>query len=98
MRVWSRGLGKQALNTNWFKTDVELDGKTLLAKGIVREKGIIWDCQFTFTRDDLPGILYMLLSGPVLKLMGRNIIAIFPSTYGRIIRREAKKEKNKGKS
>jgi hypothetical protein len=97
MKVWSRGLGKQALSTNWFKTDVKLDGKTLIAEGIVRDKGIIWDCKFTFTEDDLPGILHMLLSGPLMKLMGRNIIAIFPSTYNRIIRRQAGKGKGKSK-
>ncbi len=95
MKVWSKGLGKQALNADWFKTDVKLEGKTLLAKGIVRDKGIIWDCQFTFTEEDIPGILRMMMSGPVLSLLARNIMVIFPSTYKRIIKREAGKEKSK---
>ena len=95
MKVWSKGLGKQALNTDWFKTDVEREGNVLLAKGIVRDKGIIWDCQFTFTKEDIPGILRMLLSGPVVSLFAKNIMDVFPSTYNRIIKREAGKEKSK---
>jgi len=80
---------------DWFKTDVVRDGNVLLAKGIVRDKGIIWDCQLTFTKEDIPGIVRMLLSGPVLSLLARNIMVIFPSTYKRIIKREAGKEKSK---
>ena len=95
MRVWSKGLGKQALNTDWFKTDVERDGTVLIAKGIVRDKGIIWDCQFTFTKEDIPGILHMLLSGPVLSLFASNIMDVFSSTYKRIIKRQAGKVKSK---
>ena len=57
MRVWSKGLGKQALFVNWFKTDLSLEGDKLIAKGIVRDKGIIWDCQLTFEKKDIPGLL-----------------------------------------
>jgi len=97
MKVWSRGLGKQALFADWFKTDLELDGGTLKAKGIVRDKGIIWDCQFTFTKEDLPGLLYMLLSSPVLRLFGRNPKLVFTFGYDRFIMRRAGKEKPRGK-
>jgi hypothetical protein len=97
MKVWSRGLGKQALFADWFKTDLELDGGILKAKGIVRDKGIIWDCQFTFTKEDLPGLLYMLLSSSVLRLFGRNPKLVFTFGYDRFIMRRAGKEKPKGK-
>lgn len=98
MKVWSRGLGKQALFADWFKTDLELDGGTLKAKGIVRDKGIIWDCQFTFTRDDIPGLLHMLLSFPVLRLFVRNINYVLTFGFERFILRRAGKEKPRGSS
>jgi len=97
MRVWSRGLGKQALFTDWFKTDLESDGRSLKAKGIVRDKGIIWDCQFTFTKDDIPGLLHMLLSGPVLRQFTKNVKFMLSFFYQRLIKRSAGKEKPKAK-
>jgi hypothetical protein len=97
LRVWSRGLGKQALFADWFKTDLELDGTTLKAKGIVRDKGIIWDCQFTFTKDDIPGLLHMLLSRSVGGLFLRNIKLVFTFGYDRFIMRRAGKEKSKSR-
>jgi len=97
MKVWSRGLGKQALFADWFKTDLELEGKTLKAKGIVRDKGIIWDCQFTFTKDDIPGLLHMLLSSPLLRLYSRNLKYVLTFGYDRFIMRRAGKEKPKEK-
>ena len=97
MKVWSRGLGKQALFADWFKTDLELEGKTLKAKGIVRDKGIIWDCQFAFTKDDIPGLLHMLLSSPLLQLYSRNLKCVLTFGYDRFIMRRAGKEKPKEK-
>lgn len=98
MRVWSRGLGKQALFTDWFKSDLEPDGRSLKVKGIVRNGGIIWDCQFTFTKDDIPGLLHMLLSFPVMSQFGKNIKYILSFGYQRFIKRTAGKEKPKAKS
>ena len=97
MKVWSRGLGKQALFADWFKTDLELEGATLKAKGIVRDKGIIWDCQFTFTKEDVPGLLRMLLSPPVLRLFAKNLRFVFTFGFDRFIMRRAGKEKAKEK-
>jgi len=93
MKVWSRGLGKQALATNWYQTDLSLDGNKLLAKGIVRDKGIIWDCQFTFTKEDLPGLLYMLLHSTLARHFIVNIKYIVTYPYVRLIKRGAHKEK-----
>jgi len=98
MKVWSRGLGKQALFADWFKTDLELEGGTLKAKGIVRDKGIIWDCQFTFTKEDIPGLLHMLLSSSVLRLFGRNPKFVLTFCYDRFIMRRAGKEKPRKKA
>ncbi len=97
MRVWSRGLGKQALFVDWFKTDLKLEGNRLVAKGIVRNGGIIWDCQFTFTKDDIPGLLHMFMSFPVVSQFGRNIKYILSFGYQRFIKRTAGKEKPKAK-
>lgn len=93
MKVWSRGLGKQALNADWFKTDLAVERGSLLAKGIVRDKGIIWDCQFTFSKDDLPGLLYMLLSYPMLRHTLRNFKYVLTFGYDRFIKGGASKAK-----
>lgn len=92
MKVWSRGLGKQALSTDWYKTDLSVDGSSLLAKGIVRDKGIIWDCQFTFTKEDLPGLLYMLLHSTMARHSFFNIKYILTFPFVRLIKRGAHKE------
>jgi hypothetical protein len=93
MKVWSRGLGKQALNADWYKTDLSTDGNSLVAKGIVRDKGIIWDCQFTFTKDDLPGLLYMIFSYSLLRHFLSNIKYVLTFGYMRLIKRGACKER-----
>ena len=102
MKVWSRGLGKQALNANWFQTDLSMEGNNLVAKGIVRDKGIIWDCQFTFSKEDLPGLLYMIFSVPVIIHFIKNARYILTFPIDRFIkggaRKEQPKEKPKGSS
>ena len=95
MKVWSRGLGKQALGADWFKSDIKVEGRTLVAEGIVRDKGIIWDCKFFFEKDDVPGLLHMLFSGPVVKHFLTNFKYVFSFFYQRIIKRSAGKEKPK---
>ena len=93
MKVWSRGLGKQSLYADWFKSDIKLEGKTLVAEGIVRDKGIIWDCKFFFSKEDIPGLLRMLLSGPVIKHFFKNWKYIGSFFKQRYIKRTAGKEK-----
>jgi hypothetical protein len=93
MKVWSRGLGKQSLYTDWFKTDIKMDGKTLVVEGIVRDKGIIWDCKFFFVKEDIPGLLRFLLSGPVFKHFLKNWKYIPSFFKQRYIKRAAGKEK-----
>jgi len=95
MKVWSRGLGKQALYADWFKSDIKVEGRTLIAEGIVRDKGIIWDCKFFFEKDDVPGLLHMLLSKALFVHFLKNFKFILSFFYQRIIKRSAGKEKPK---
>lgn len=97
MKVWSRGLGKQALNADWFKTDISLEGGQLLAKGIVRDKGIIWDCQFTFQSSDIPGLLHMLISRQMLIHILANISELFLFPVERFIKRSHGKKQHAAK-
>ena len=69
----------------------------LIAKGIVRDKGIIWDCQFTFSKSDIPGLLHMLLSGPVLLLFLKNFVHVITFGYVRFIKGGASKAKAREK-
>ena len=93
MKVWSKGLGKQSLYADWFKSDIKMEGKTLVAEGIVRDKGIIWDCKFFFTKDDIPGLVRMLFSGPVIRHFFKNWKYIGSFFKQRYIKRTAGKEK-----
>ena len=85
------------MNADWYKTDLAVDGRSLLAKGIVRDKGIIWDCQFTFTKDDLPGLLYMLTAPPMARHVLSNIKYVLTFGYVRLVKRGASKEKAREK-
>ena len=93
MRVWSKGLGKQSLYADWFKSDIKMEGKTLVAEGIVRDKGIIWDCKFYFTQDDIPGLIRMLFSGPVIRHFFKNWKYVGSFFKQRYIKRTHGKEK-----
>ena len=79
-----------------------MEGNNLVAKGIVRDKGIIWDCQFTFSKEDLPGLLYMIFSVPVIIHFIKNVRYILTFPIDRFIkggaRKEQPKEKPKGSS
>ena len=93
MKVWSKGLGKQSLYADWFKSDIKMEGKTLVAEGIVRDKGIIWDCKFFFTKDDIPGLIRMLFSGPVIRHFFTNWKYVGSFFKQRYIKRTHGKEK-----
>lgn len=85
MRVWSRGLGKQALNLDFAKCDVVREGNEVLIKGILRNGGIIWDCRVTFTKEDIRGLLHFALSFAMLRHFARNIRGFFRFVYDRFI-------------
>jgi hypothetical protein len=93
MKVWSKGLGKQSLYADWFKSDIKMEGKILVAEGIVRDKGIIWDCKFYFTKDDIPGLIRMLFSGPVIRHFFTNWKYVGSFFKQRFIKRTHGKEK-----
>lgn len=93
MKVWSKGLGKQSLYADWFKSDIKMEGKILVAEGIVRDKGIIWDCKFFFTKDDIPGLIRMLFSGPVIRHFFTNWKYVGSFFKQRYIKRTHGKEK-----
>ena len=82
MRVWSRGLGKQALNLDFAKTDVVREGNEVIIKGILRNGGIIWDSTVTFTKEDIPGLLNFILSFAAIFHFVINIGGFF--TYLRL--------------
>jgi len=77
VRVWSRGLGKQALNLDFTKSDVVREGNEVVIKGVLRDGGIIWDSTVTFTKEDIPGLLYFVLSFPVIFHFAVNIGGFF---------------------
>lgn len=81
MRVWSRGLGRQALNLDFTKTDVVREGNEVIVKGILRNGGIIWDSTVTFTKEDIPGLLHFIISFAVIFHFASNIGGFF--TYFR---------------
>ena len=82
MREWSRGLGKQALNLDFAKTDVVREGNEVIVKGILRNGGIIWDSTVTFTKEDIPGLLHFILSFAAIGHFLSNIGGFF--TYLRL--------------
>ena len=87
MKVWSRGLGKHALNLDFTKCDVIREGNEVLIKGILRNSGIVWDCRVTFTKEDIPGLLHFAFSFAMLRHFARNIRGFFTFVYDRFIRR-----------
>ena len=87
MRVWSRGLGRQALNLDFTKADVVRNGNEVIIKGILRNGGIIWDSTVTFTKEDIPGLLHFILSFAVIFHFVSNIGGFFTYIRERFITR-----------
>lgn len=77
MKVWSKGLGKQALNIDFAKCDVTWEGNEVLVKGILRNKGTIWNARVTFTKGDLPGLMHFVFSFAMMRHLIRNITGFF---------------------
>ena len=77
MKVWSRGLGRQALFLDFTKCDVVREGNEVFIKGILRDKGIVWQCKVTFTKEDIPGLLHFILSRAVIKHFAANMKGFF---------------------
>jgi len=85
MIAWSKGLGKRELNINFAKCDVTLGEGNVYVKGKLYPT--LWDCRVTFTPDDVPGLLNMILSRPVLVLFATNPISFFTFFVNRFILR-----------
>ncbi|MCK4721975.1 MAG: hypothetical protein KAT75_01665 [Dehalococcoidia bacterium] len=98
MRVWSKGLGKQALNINFAKCDVTREGDAVVIRGILRNGGTIWDARVTFTKEDMPGLIYFALSFAMLRHLIRNIAGVFTFVRDRfLLRRMGLKPKESSK-
>ena len=94
MRVWSRGLGKQALSLDFAKSDVTREGNEVLIKGILRNGGVVWDCRVTFTKEDIAGLLHFALSFAMIRHFARNTTGFFTFIRdGLIMRRLGMKAK-----
>ena len=87
MRVWSKGLGKQALNIDFTKCDVTREGDAVVIRGILRNGGTIWNARVTFTKEDMPGLIYFALSFAMLRHLIRNIAGVFTFVRDRFILR-----------
>lgn len=87
MRVWSRGLGKQALSLDFAKSDVIREGNEVLIKGILRNGGTVWQCRVTFTKEDIAGLLHFALSFAMIRHFAGNIGGFFIFFRDRFITR-----------
>jgi len=98
VRVWSKGLGKQALNLDFAKCDVTWEGNEVSIKGILRNGGTIWNARVTFTKGDLPGLLHLVFSFAMMRHLIRNIAGVFTFVRDRfILRRMGLKPKETSK-
>lgn len=94
MRVWSKGLGKQALNLDFGKCDIAWEGNEVLVKGILRNGGTIWKARVTFTKGDLPGLMHLVFSFAMVGHLIINFISFFTFVRDKfILRRMGLKQK-----
>ena len=77
MELWSRGLGKVALNLDFAEYDVHYerqseDGKVVIMSGTVHNR-ILWKARIVFFKEDMPGLLHfvfrLVFSGALVALI-----------------------------
>lgn len=94
MRVWSRGLGKQALNLDFAKCDITWEQNEVAVRGILRNGGTIWNAKVTFAKGDLPGLMHFVFSWATMCHLVVNIAGFFIFFRDKfILRRTGMKQK-----
>lgn len=97
MRVWSRGLGKQALNLDFSKCDITWEGNDVVIRGTLRNTGTVWKAQVTFTKGDLPGLMHFVFSFAMVRHLLINIASFFTFVRDRFILRRMGLQPKKAK-
>jgi len=87
MRVWSKGLGKQELVLDFAKANVTLEGGKVFVRGVIQEP-VAWNFEITLTKEDVPGLLNVIVSTAVLSHFARNVTGIFTFVYHKFTRRQ----------
>lgn len=80
MRIWSKGLGKQELVLYFDKSNVTREGDKVFVRGVIQEP-VAWQFEITLTKEDVPGLLHVIVSTAVVRHFMRNIPGIFKFIY-----------------
>ncbi len=88
MKVWSKGLGQIVLSMDLRRYYLELDdGGDLLIKGKITDP-VLWKFRLTIKKDDIPGLVNVLLKPKILIYILKNSYKIFQFMYEKIFKRE----------
>ena len=93
MKMWSAGLGSEetALVLDFTKANFKREGGKVLVTGIVVEP-VNWEYKLTLSKEDVPGLLRVILSIAILRLFFRNIGGVFAFIRDKFILRRMGKE------
>jgi len=96
MKMWSAGLGSEetALVLDFTKASFKREGDKVIVTGIVVEP-VNWEYKLTLMKEDVPGLLWVILSIPVLRYFARNISGVWIYIREKFIRRRMGREERK---
>ena len=86
MRIWSTGLGKEELVLDFAKSNVTREEDKVFVRGVVQEP-VDWNFEVTITREDVLGLLHVIVSTAVLRHFVRNIAGFFTFVRDKFIMR-----------
>jgi len=86
MRIWSSGLGEQELVLDFAKGNVTREGDEVIVRGIIKEP-VDWNFEVTITREDVLGLLHVIVSAAVLRHFSRNMTGFFTFIRDKFIMR-----------
>lgn len=86
MRIWSTGLGKQELVLDFAKSNVTREGEKVFVRGVIQEP-VHWNFEITISREDVIGLLCVIVSTAVVRHFMRNITGIFKFLWDKFIMR-----------
>ncbi len=93
MRMWSAGLGSEdtALVLDFTKAKFTWEGGKVFINGTVVAP-VNWEYKLILTKEDVPGLLWIILSIPTLRYFARNITGAFVFIRDKFILRRMGKE------
>lgn len=86
MRIWSTGLGERELILDFAKSKLTREQGKVVVRGEIQEP-VHWNFEITLDKDDVAGLLHVMVTTAVIRHFVRNATGIFRFVWDRFVMR-----------